>query len=335
MNMFRCLAVAAVVMPLAFATLGTAGARAETQGIVALANDQPITERDITERIALRELLGDTPSGGFTRKQALQNLIDDQAKLLETKRLGMVPTDSEIDARIDRVAKGMKLDRAGVIAKFKKTGIRETAFREYMKVSMAFTRLIQAKYREDVQATPAEVDAKMAEINNTVGAQMRKIMNDPRMQPVTVYSLMEITLPLDGEDPGLLQSRAIEAQQVLRKFKGCGSVKSAASGVFDVKIGKKFEADGSKLPKPMKQALDKAGTDRAIGPMRSKVGIQLIALCGVRKVTPQKPDFTMPTREQVERMVISDKFDKFEEDYLATVRDKVYVEYRNPSYAQQ
>ena len=74
---------------------------------------------------------------------------------------------------------------------------------------------------------------------------------------------------------------------------------------------------------------------RAIGPMRGKTGIQLIAFCGVRKITPPKPNFTMPTREQVERAVINEKYDKLEEDYLSTARDKVYVEYRDPSYAQQ
>jgi len=133
----------------------------------------------------------------------------------------------------------------------------------------------------------------------------------------------------------LLQSRAIEAQQVLRQFKGCGNAKAAAQGVFNVKFGKKFDADASKLPKPMKAALDKAGQGRAVGPMRAKDGIQIVALCGVRKITPPKPDFTMPTREQIERLVINDKYDKLEESYLKLAREKIYVEYRNPSYARQ
>jgi hypothetical protein len=69
--------------------------------------------------------------------------------------------------------------------------------------------------------------------------------------------------------------------------------------------------------------------------MRGKTGMQLIAFCGTRKLTPPKPDFTMPSREQIERLVINDKFDKLEQNYLSTIRDKVYVEYRDPSYAPQ
>ena len=146
---------------------------------------------------------------------------------------------------------------------------------------------------------------------------------------------MEIHLPVDGNDPMLMQSRAIEAAQVAQRLKSCDGLKAASEGIFDVKKGKTFEADGAKLPPQMKAALDKGGVGRAIGPMRSKDGVQLIALCGIRKITPPKPDFKMPTREQVERLVVNDKYDKLEEDYLKTLRDKVYVEYRDPAYAQQ
>jgi peptidyl-prolyl cis-trans isomerase SurA len=269
------------------------------------------------------------------RQKALRSLIDDQVKILEARRLMMLPPDSEINDRMNRIAKGMDMTRDQLLARLKKAGISEASFRTYLLANLAFTRIIGAKYREEVKASPQEVDAKLAEINNTIGAQLRKIENDPRMKPITVYSLMEVSLPLDGDDPGLLQARAADAVQVLRRFKGCNNARKAAEGVFNVKFGKKFDADASKLPKPMKQALDKAGQGRAIGPMRGKEGIQLVALCGVRTISPPKPDFKMPTREQIERLVINEKYDKLEESYLKEARERVYIEYRNPNYAQQ
>jgi peptidyl-prolyl cis-trans isomerase SurA len=336
MSVWRCILAAAVSASLAIAALpGISGAaRADTLGIVAVANDQPITERDITQRIELRKILGDLPNGGMTRQQALQNLIDDQAKLFEAKRLMMLPPDSEISDRLNRIAKSMKMSRDDLLARLKKAGISEANTRVYLQASVAFSRIIAAKYRESVQATPQEVDARLAEIDSTIGAQMRKLMNDPRMKPLTVYSLMEISLPIDGQDPMLVQSRAIEAQQVLKRFNGCGNARKAADGIFNVKVGKKFDADSAKLPKQLKQALDQAGQGRAIGPMRSKDGIQIVALCGTRTITPPKPDFKMPTRDQVERLLINEKYDKIEEDYLKTVRENVYVEYRNASATQ-
>lgn len=337
MKIMRKLLAAAMAAPLA-CTLVLAlphTALAASQGIVAVVNDLPITDLDLEQHITLLDILGEMPRDGMTKQQALRDMIDEQVKITEAKRLGMLPSDSDISDRIDRAAKGMKLSRQELLAKLKARGISEATFRQYLAAQTGFSRIISAKYREDVKATDADVDAKMAEVKSNVNAQMSKIMNDPRMKPVTVYTLMEISFPIDNQDPGLLQSRAVEAQQVAKRFTGCGSAKAAAQGIFDVKISKKFEADGAKLPKQMKDILDKIGPGRAVGPMRSKNGLQLIAFCGTRKITPPKPDFKMPTREQVQRMVINDKYDKLEEDYLKTVRDKVYVEYRDPSYAQQ
>ena len=69
--------------------------------------------------------------------------------------------------------------------------------------------------------------------------------------------------------------------------------------------------------------------------MMSKEGIQLLGFCGSRKITPPKPDFKMPTRQQVERALLNEKYDGLEQKYLRTVRGSVYVEYRNPDYALQ
>jgi peptidyl-prolyl cis-trans isomerase SurA len=307
---------------------------AAEQGLVAIVNDQPITETDITQRIALLKVLGDLPEG-MTRQKALRDLIDDQVKITEATRLKLMPSDAEITDRINRMSKNMKSTTPELLAKLKAQGIGEAAFRRYIGASTGFSRIISGKYREDVKVSPADVDAKYAEIKQAANSQMAKIMNDPRMKPITVYSLMEISLPVEANDSMLLQSRALEAQQYIQRFKGCGSARAAAEGIFNVKIGKKFDADASKLPKPVRAALQKAGEGKAVGPMRGKGSIQLLAFCGSRTLTPPKPDFKLPTREQVERGLLNQKYDTIEENYLKSIRDNVYIEYRSSKYAQQ
>ena len=327
---WRRLPVAALI-----AALLALASPALAANIVAIVNDQPITELDLTQRISLLEVMDDVPRGGLDKKAALRQMIDQTVKLQEAKRYNMLPSDAELTDRIKRLAQNMKLTPDQLYAKLEAKGISKEAFRDYVKAGMGFNRIIQGKYQQDIKASEAEVDAKMAELKSNINAETAKIMNDPRMKPITVYTLMEINLPIDGEDQMLVQSRAIEAAQVLQRLKSCNGLKAASEGIFNVQKGKTFEADSTKLPPQMKAALDKGGIGRAIGPMRGKTGIQLIALCGIRKITPPKPNFTMPTREQVERAVINEKYDKLEEDYLSTARDKVYVEYRDPSYAQQ
>ena len=329
-----CLFAACAAFVLVAGPLAAPPAFAEAQGVVAVVNDKPITERDITQRIALMKLLGDAGKD-MSRKQALKSIIDEQIKIAEATKFKRLPSDSEVRDQIARISKGMETTPEGLVARLKKQGISEATFRRYVTALIGFNRIISSKYRGQVKVEPADVDAKFAEIRNNADKQISKIMNDPRMKSVTVYTLMEINLPVEANDSMLLQSRAVEAQLVAKRLNGCGNARAAADGIFNVKVGKKFEADASKLPKELRSALEKAGNGRVVGPMRSKTGIQLLAFCASRKVTPPKPKFEMPTRQQVERSLLNQKYDGLEEQYLKTARESVYVEYRNDSYAQQ
>jgi len=319
----------------ALIAIAPAASPARAADIVAIVNDQPITDLDLTQRIAMLEVMDDIPRGGIDKKKALRQLIDQAVKIQEAKRYNMLPSDTELKDRIKRLAQSMKLSVEQLYSKLEARGVSKQNFIDYVKAGMGFNRIIQGKYQQDIKVSDAEVDAKMAEFQSKISQEQSKIMNDPRMKPVTVYSLMEINLPVEGDDAMLLQSRAIEASQVLQRLKSCSGLKAASEGIFDVKKGKTFEADANKIPPQMRTALDKVGVGRAIGPMRGKGGIQLIAFCGVRKITPPKPNFEAPTRQQVERAALNEKYDELEEQYLSTVRDKIYVEYRDPSYAQQ
>lgn len=327
--------LAAALFAISMAAGFSQSAWSAEQGIVAIVNDVPVTEHDITQRILLLRIVRDDGRETLTRKQALMSLIDEQIKISEAKKFKMMPTDKEIAEQVSRMSKGMNLTADSLLAKLKSQGISAATFNRYVGALIGFNRIMTGKYRNDVNVTEQDVDNKLAEIKKMAGARLDEIMRDPRMKPITVYSLLEINLPVEDNDPMLMQSRAIEAAEVAKRFKGCDNARAAAEGVFNVKIGKRFEADGAKLPKPMRAVLDKVGAGHAIGPMRGKTGIQLIGFCGVRKVTPPKPDFKMPTRQQVERSLINDKYDALEEDYLKSMRSTVYVEYRDNTYAQQ
>lgn len=308
--------------------------RAEGLGVVAIVNDQAITEMDVSQRISLMKTLGDMPQGGLTRQAALQSLVDDVVKIAEAKKLQMAASDTEILKQIERLSKNMKLTPETLAAKLAEQGIGASAFRNYISAQIGFNRIISAKHRADIKVKPADVDAKLVEIQQTMESRMNQIKNDPRMKPATVYTLMEVSFPIEQMDDQLLQARAVEAAMVAKRFKGCKNAKAAASGVFNVKFSKPIEADGAKLPKPMKAALDKAGAGRAIGPMRSKEGIQLLAFCGTRKIAPELPKFEMPNRQQAENMLINEKYNGFEEAYMREARKKIYVEYRQPGLSQ-
>lgn len=299
-----------------------------SQGIVVIVADQPVTTFDIDQRI---KLLKATRGSAVTRKQALQSLIDDIVKAEEAKKLKAVPTDKMIDAQLDRMAKGANTSVSGLTDKFKSQGVSENALRKYVASQLAFNRIVSAK-GERPKVDDAAVDKKYAELK----AEFNKIANDPRMKPVTVYTVQEIAMPVeqlgDAMSQQLLNARAVEARQFMSRYKGCASARAAASGIFNVKIGKTIEADGGKIPKELKAALDKAGAGKAIGPIPGKGAIQIIGFCGKRTVSPKMPE--MPSRDAIANSVYNEQLDKYEEAQLQDLRQKYVIDYKDATYAQ-
>lgn len=310
-------------------------ARAAAQGIVATVNDIPITSFDIDQRLRLQEILGIKQAGGDVRKKALHTMMDEVIKIAEGKKYKVNATDKEIDAQMGRVAKGLNTDASGLRAKLQAQGIAISSLKQYVAAQIAFARILSGKYKVKIKVEPAEVDKKYAEIKQDLEQKVSTIMNDPRMKAVQVYNIIEIDLPVEAaDDPMLLQARAVEAIQLMKNFKGCNTARAAASGIFNVKIGKPIDAVAAKIPKPMKQALDKVGPGKAMGPARGRKGIQVIGFCSKRTIQPPKPKYELPTRQQVETAVSNEKYDAVEEKYLKIMRKTALIEYKDPAYAQ-
>ena len=308
-------------------------ARAD-QGVIAVVNDHAITNFDIDQRIKLLGLLGERNPAKLARKEVANALINDYVKIDEA-RLGKIdPSISEVDDRLKSMANGLKTDRAGLESKLTSLGLSNDTMRHYVMAQMSFARLLQVKYHDKVSVDQGDVDRKFAAVKSQIQGQVAQISSDPRRQPVRVISLQEINFPVDGNDPQLLQSRAIEAGQVAQKLSSCSAFKTATAGIFNVKIGRKIEADSRKMPPPMLAQLQQRGLGHALGPMRYKGGVQLLAFCGTRTIVPPKVNVQMPTRQQVENLAMSDKFTSIEQKYVAIMRKGAVIEYKDKAYAQ-
>ncbi len=314
--------------------IGFSGSVRAEQGVIAVVNDHAITGLDIDQRIKMLTLLGEHNPQNLGRKQVANALINDFIKIDEAKQNKMDPTSKEVDDRITSMAQSIKTDVAGLNSKLSSAGVSIDTMRQYLTAQMSFGRLLQVKYHEKVAVDPADVDKKFAAIKADISGKVAKLQSDPRRQPVKVVSLQEINFPVDGNDQQLLQSRAIEAGQVLQKISSCEGIKSATSGIFNVQIGRKIDADSRKLPAPMLAQMQQRGLGHAMGPMRYQKGIQLLVFCGTRQILPPKVNVQYPTRQQVESLALNDKFTSVEQKYVAILRKGAIIEYKDPAYAQ-
>ncbi len=304
-------------------------ASAQDQKVLVTVNDLPITSFDVDARLNLWKLMG---LQARPRKAALNSIIDDIAKIEEAKKYRAEPSEKDIDERLDRVAKNLNTDSAGLKGKLKAQGISMSAMRQYLAAQIAFSRLLSGKFKEKVEVSEIEIDAKFSDIKSQVNGQLAKIKADPRMQPITVMEILNIDFPVDS--PDMVQSRLAEIGQFASRFKGCKSARSAASGIFNVKVGKVIEADSRKVPAQMKSAFGKSGVGKLIGPFRYQKGLQMWGYCGSRKISPKLPKAQMPSREQVKASLLNQKYDAIEEKYSQQLRKGMMIEFRDPTYGE-
>lgn len=301
---------------------GGLGAQA-SQRLVVVVNDHPITDYDIDQRVRLKQALGG--SGGSAaeqRKAALQDLVDDVIKQAEAKRNKVAPNDTQISEAIERMATNIGTTPAGLTKTLESKGVSMNALKQYVAASLAFNWIASQQYNVTVDVDSAEVDRRMA-----------NIQADPRFEPVSVYELREISLPVEdmagAAAPQLLQARAIEAQQFMQRFESCANARDAAKGIYNVKVTDTIQVAAKDLPDDMRKALDEAGAGNLLGPMRGPKGVQVVAFCGRSTVEPPKP-----TRDQVESMLRNEKHDMASQRILRDLRRSAYIDYKDPSLTQ-
>ena len=319
---FKSLVCASALTGLLIADIpaGVTPAAAQSQRLVVVVNDNPITNYDINQRMKLNRVLGVSQgSQKQQRKRALSELINDVITRSEAQRLKLEFKKEQIDKTIDGMAKGAGLTTASLTSKLRKNGISIKTFRQQVEDTLVFRYLMRRKYNVNVDISDAEVDRRY-----------NKITSDPRLKPVHIFEIREIDLPVENASEAMRSqleyARAVEAQQIMKRYKGCSSARKAASGIFNVKVGQVVQAPADKLPNEMRKVLLNAGTKRLIGPMRGPKGIRLIGFCGQRTLKPPKPP-----RDAVKNMLLNEKYQKASERVMRDLRRRAFIDYKDKS----
>ena len=316
-----CASLGMVLLVIVAMTTVPSPVRAASSRVVVTVDDQPITDYDIDQRIKLKEALGYRPPPGDLKKKALQELIDDVAMRAEAKRNKVEITDKQLQEAIDKLAKGASTTAEQLQSKLKEKGVGLSALKRHVQTTLIMRWLMARDGASKPSADAAEIDRRL-----------NSITNDPRFKPVLIYEIVQVDLPVEDNSAmrqQLMYARAVELQQIMAKYTGCGSLRSAVSEVFNVKIGKPIEAMADKLPPELRKALDSSGTKKLIGPVAGPSGVRLIGFCGKKTMSPP-----MPTREVVENMVLNEKYSASAEKTMRELRRKVFVDYKDASLQQ-
>lgn len=155
--------------------------------IVAIVNDDAISERDLVSRLKLVMMaaqLDDTPEARQRLlPQVLRGLIDERLQLQEAERLKLRVSKDDIANAISRVERGSNIAPGGFDQYLERRGIPGEAVVNQITASLAWVKIIQEKITPRIQVGEGEVDERLAS------------MKQQRGRPESLVS--EIFLPVD------------------------------------------------------------------------------------------------------------------------------------------
>lgn len=278
---------------------------AQAQAVVALVNNRPITSFDIDQRIRIAGLV---ERRRLDRKSALTELVDDQVKLIEARRIGYRVTDEGVEAEYVKFAKGNRQTEREFSDNLQKVGVQPAALRDKIRADLAWVVLVRDMQRRGGQVTNDELNLALSERRSKEGT-------------ITEYTLRQVLFVVPrGGNPG---SRMGAANAARAKFNSCETGFDELRTLPDVAIRATIVRTSEDISKPLRQLLDKTPVDRMTPPSATNEGVEIVAVCGKKeRESPTNQRATVATDLSEKKTLESAK------GYLAELRKKVDIKYR-------
>lgn len=158
---------------LAAMALGTAAGAQEAQRIVAVVNDDVISNSDLANRVKLTILSSNLPDGPQTREriapQILRTLVDERLQLQEGARLSVGVQESEIDDALGRIEQNNKMQRGGLVQLLRQAGIPRSALEAQVRATLVWQRIVQRRLRPTLDVGDDEIEEVLQRFRTTQG----------------------------------------------------------------------------------------------------------------------------------------------------------------------
>ena len=234
--------------------------------IKALVNNVPVTSNDVKRRAAflkLRRLKGNL------RKKALEELIEEQVKMQEARRLRVVVGDKEVEQAFRNFAKGNKIPLDAFNRILRQSGATPRAFKAYIRAQMSWQRVVMARYGHE-----ARTKLRPASFTDSLRIASKNGVDTTR------YTLQQIVFVVPkARGAAARKARVKEAKRFANFYPGCGKAKGFAKGLRDVAVIDKGRMLETQLPEKWKKDVAATGTGRTTRPKVTEKGVELIAVC--------------------------------------------------------
>lgn len=235
-------------------------------------NGIPVTSYDIERRAAFLRLQRRNASA----KQAAEDLIEQALRSAEMKRARVNITDQQVDDAYARFAASNKMKPAQMDQVLAQSGVTKGHFKEFIRVQMGWSQLLQAKYRQSGGLSEQDVVRKM----------LQKGGNKPT---ATEFMLQQVIFVVPAaERKSILGKRKREAEAMRARFAGCTQTREFAKGLLDVSVRDLGRVLSPELPPEWADAIKNTKPGGATAVRETDRGVEFIGVCSSREVSDDR-----------------------------------------------
>jgi peptidyl-prolyl cis-trans isomerase SurA len=302
-EMLRKAAIHAVIgSSLLFSTILVQPSPAFAQASVASVNGEPITARQVEQRMKISSALFRKP---LSREAAIQEMIDDRVKITEGKRLGMRVTPAALEELMQRFASNNRQSPAQFEQNLIRAGIDPDAVRDKLTGEVIWSELLRIRSRNN-NISNAELNA---ELDRRVAKGEAK---------VTDYVVRQVVFVVPaGVNPG---QREREANAARGRFTDCETGVEYMRTLRDVAIKERIGRTSADLSKGTADLLAKTPLGRLTAPFRTEQGIEMLAVC-----EKNDREDKLILRNKIEQEMLAKSTTTTSAQYLNDLKNKVQI----------
>lgn len=297
---FVCAAIAAVLaLPVA--------ARAQ---VVVVANGSPITELDIAQR---SKLMASSTRKTPSRKEVIQELIDDRLKIAKAKTYGLEVSNEQVDEAYHGMAQRQGISPEQFTQFLARSGISPNAVKARIRAELTWGQLVRGKFGSSLKVGDADVARAL---RDQTGGDAEAVGY--------IYTLFPVTVVVPaGSSPATVAAKRREAENLRSRFTSCKEGLALARALRDVAVRESITRSSADLPKPLQELLGNLQIGRLTTPDVTAQGLQMFALCDKKQTTTESP-----LKKQTRDKIFSQRYEAESKKFLEDIRRSAMIEYK-------
>lgn len=276
--------------------------------VAVMVNGQPITDLDIQQRSKLIAL---TTHKSPSRKEVIQELIDDKLKVKEAKKYTIDLSQSDVDSAYASMGARMRLSPDQLDKVLQSKGIRPETLKARLKAETAWSSLVRGRFQQSLIVGEQDIRSAI------------KLRDSNDKADSFEYRMRPIVLVVARGSSSTVESRRREAEALRNRIQSCDEAVSVFRTLRDAAIRDIVVKTSADLPPALRQVLDKTQVGHLTAPEVTKQGIEMVALCDRKPTTADAPE----KKEARDKLYVQ-RFEAKSKEYLEDLRKAAMIEYR-------